>query len=146
MARSKKVKPPASLDPKNTPWTIVDPRDPHHPMQKLNEMIEIARSSGLALGEPLAYIRANWDPKLPKMWEVLLEQAVASAMNTGNLAEVSEILSKMTAMSGVAPRSRMEISASPEPDLSHLSDEDIARLRGIVVIENRNAQDPTDEE
>lgn len=124
-------------DPANTPWSIVDPRDPHHPMQKLEELMNMARNASLAVEDPVAYIRAQWDPRLPKMWEAMLETAV----KMGDIDKTMETLTKMTAMSGVAPRSKVELSAGPEPDLSHLSDEEIARLRGVAVIEDKSEEE-----
>src|SRR5690349_18256153 len=117
----RKKQKPDSLNPANSPWSIVDPADPHHPMAKLDELMNMAKNASLAVTDPLAYIREHWDPRLPKMWETLL----LTAVQNGESAEAKEILKQMTAMSGIAPRSRMEVSMGPEPDLSHLSDEEI---------------------
>lgn len=130
MPRKKLRQPPAHTQLKNTPWSIVSPDDPHHPSHKLRAMIDKHKRAALAVEDPIAYIKAHWDKSLPAMWELLLEACI----ETGDTGEVRETLTKMTAMSGIAPRSKVELSAGPEPDLSHLTDEEIAKLRGVAAI------------
>jgi len=128
MARKLRALPPASEQLKNTPYSILTPDEPMHPVHKLNLLLERAKDASQAINDPIQYIREHWDKRLPLMWEALLEASVA----TGDVSEVRDTLTRMTQMSGLAPRSKVEISQGPEPDLSNLSDEEIERLRGVV--------------
>ena len=132
-----KIEPPAYSQLKNTPWSIVLPTDPQHPSHRLRDLMNKAKRAALAVEDPLGYIRENWDKTLPGMWDLLLDLCIAS----GDPNQIRETLTRMTAMSGIAPRSKLEVSAGPEPDLSHLSDEEIAKLRGVVLIEGRTQED-----
>jgi hypothetical protein len=82
-------------------------------------------------GDVAEYVEKAWSARIPKAWEEIL----SASMQSGDLETTLRILMAMTAMvpSLTPARLRQAVAAPPaalpaEPDLSHLSTEDLLRI------------------